>query len=96
MLESLFNNNAGLQDCCKTYLLHAPLRFYFSLAKTFKNVLNSIELLSGSIFSQNAPFRAKTYNSENLGRISLLLTMEHFFFWKFEIRNEMASSIKVF
>ena len=35
MLESPFNKVAGLQDCCKTYLLHALLRFYFSLAKTF-------------------------------------------------------------
>ena len=39
MLESLFNNVAGLQDCCKTYLLHALLRFCFSLAKTLKKVL---------------------------------------------------------
>ena len=33
MLESLFDKFAGLQDCCKTYLLHAHLRFYFSLGK---------------------------------------------------------------
>ena len=31
VLESLFNKVGGLQDCCKTYLLHALLRFYFSL-----------------------------------------------------------------
>ena len=31
MLESLFNKAGGLQDCCKTYLLHALLRFHFSL-----------------------------------------------------------------
>ena len=40
MLESLFNKVAGLQDCCKTYLLHALVRFYFSLGKTLKNFIN--------------------------------------------------------
>ena len=29
VLESLFNKAAHLQDSCKTYLLHAHLRFYF-------------------------------------------------------------------
>ena len=38
MLESLFNKVAVLQDCCKTCLLHAFLRFYFSLGKTLKNL----------------------------------------------------------
>ena len=41
MLESLFNKVAGLQDCCKTYLLHAHLRYYFSLGKTLKFYLFS-------------------------------------------------------
>ena len=36
VLESLFNKVAGLPDCCKSYLLHAHLRFYFSLGKTLK------------------------------------------------------------
>ena len=40
MLQFLFNKVAGLQDCCKTYLLHAFLRFYFSLGKTLKNFIN--------------------------------------------------------
>ena len=35
MLEALFNKVAGLKNCCKTYLLHALLRF--SLGKTLKN-----------------------------------------------------------
>ena len=35
--ESLFNKVAVRQDCRKTYLLHAHLRFYFSLGKTLKN-----------------------------------------------------------
>ena len=39
MLESLFNKVAVLQVCCKTYLLHALLRFYFSLVKPLKNSL---------------------------------------------------------
>ena len=34
MLESLFNKVAGTQDYCNTYLLHALLKFYFSLGKT--------------------------------------------------------------
>ena len=37
MLESLFNNVVGLQDCCKTYHLYSHLRFYFALGKTLKN-----------------------------------------------------------
>ena len=40
MLESLFNKVAGVQDCFKTYLLYALLRFYFPLSKTLKNVIN--------------------------------------------------------
>ena len=42
-------------------------------------VVNSIKLPLGSIFLHNSPFQEKTYNSENFGRKSLLLTMEHFF-----------------
>ena len=38
--ESLFNKIAGLQDCCKTYLLHSHLRFYFSLGKAWKSSIN--------------------------------------------------------
>ena len=49
-------------------------------------VVNSIKLPLGSIFLHNSPFQEKTYNSENFGRKSLLLTMEHFFFF-LEIRN---------
>ena len=40
MLNSLFNKVVGLQDCCKTCLLHALLRFYFSLAKTLSFLRN--------------------------------------------------------
>ena len=36
LLESLFNKVAGLQDCSKTCLFHAPWRFYFSLGKKLK------------------------------------------------------------
>ena len=36
MLKCLINKVAALQDCCKTYLSHAHLRFYFSLGKTLK------------------------------------------------------------
>ena len=39
-LESLFNKNAGLQDCSKTSILHTHGRLYFSLGKTLKNLIN--------------------------------------------------------
>ena len=120
MLESLFNKVAGLQDCCKAYLLHTLLRFYFSLDKTFKNfiqrgifrtksniyrgaffisvkpyfknVLNSIELPVGSIFYTTHPFMKKLTTLKPLGE--KVLTVELFFFSKFEITLGMASSIK--
>ena len=41
-------------------------------------MLNSIELPLSSSLLHNSPFREKTYNSENLGRKSLLLAIEHF------------------
>ena len=46
MLESPFTEVAGLQDCCKNYILHALLRFYFSLAKTLKSLINLYKLFS--------------------------------------------------
>ena len=39
MLECLFNKVAGLQDCCKTYLLHTHLKFFYS-GKTLNIMLN--------------------------------------------------------
>ena len=39
MWWSLFKEVAGLQDCCKTYLLYSHLRFYF-LDKTERNIAN--------------------------------------------------------
>ena len=38
-------------------------------------------------FLHNSPVREKTYNSENFGRKSPLLTIEHFLSFFFEIRN---------
>ena len=49
--------------------------FFTSVKPYFKNVLNSIELPLSSIFYTTHPFLKKTYNSENFGRKSLLLTM---------------------
>ena len=46
-----------------------------------------IELPLSTIFYATRPFVKKTYNSENFRRKSLLLTMEHFFFLKFEITH---------
>ena len=47
-------------------------------------LLNSIELLLGSIFCTTHPFMKKL-TTENLGRKSLLLTIEQSFFSKIEI-----------
>ena len=44
----------------------------------------SLELSLGSIFLHNSVFHEKTYNYKNVGRKSLLLTIEQFFS-KFEI-----------
>ena len=53
---------------------------FFTLVKPyFKNILNSIKLPLGSIFYMTYPFVKKAYNSENIGRKSLLLTVEPFF-----------------
>ena len=38
--ESLFNKVAGLQDCCKTYIVHPHVRFYFAVCKTLKKLIN--------------------------------------------------------
>ena len=51
VLESLFNEVAGLQDYCKTFLLHALLRCYFSLAK-----LNRKTLMLESLFNKGLKF----------------------------------------
>ena len=40
MLQSLYNKVADPQDCCQTYLLHALLRFYFSLGKTVQSYVH--------------------------------------------------------
>ena len=47
--------------------------------------------LLGSIFYTT---REKTYNCENFGRKSLLLTIEQFFLRNSKLRNGVASSIK--
>ena len=53
----------------------------------------SLELSLGSIFLHNSVFHEKTYNYKNVGRKSLLLTIEQFFS-KFEIMQWKASSMK--
>ena len=55
--------------------------FSFRLKPYFKNALNWIELLLGSIFLHNSSlFHEKTYNFENFRKGSLLLTIEKIFF----------------
>ena len=62
MLESLFNEVAGIQDCCKAYLLHTILRFYFSLGKTLKNFIHrgifrtKSNIYSGLFFTLVKPY----------------------------------------
>ena len=46
-------------------------------------------------FTQLTFFAQKTYNSENIRRKSLLLTMEHNFFWNSKLHNGMASLVKL-
>ena len=74
VLESLFDKVAGPQDCCKTYLLHALLRFHFSLGKTlyiyvhrgvFRTKLN---IYNGAFFTLVKPYFKNVLNS-----IALLL-----------------------
>ena len=50
-----------------------------------------IELPLSSIFHTTHPFVEKTYNSENFGRESILLTIQHFF-QNSKLHNGMASS----
>ena len=42
-VEVLFNKTAGLLHCCKTYILHAILRF--SLGKALKNFINFLSTM---------------------------------------------------
>ena len=64
MLESPFNKVAGLQDCWETYLLHAHLRFYFSLGKTLKKINQTMftEAYYEQIEHLQWSFCAKTVN----------------------------------
>ena len=59
----------------------------------FKNVLDSIELLLGSIFYTAHPFVKKLTTLKTSGE-KVLLTMQHFFSRNSKLRNGMASSIK--
>ena len=69
--------------------------FFTSVKPYFKNVLNLIELLLGYIFYITHSF-VKKLNCGNLWIKSLLLTVEQFFFLKFEIMQWKPSSLKVF
>ena len=67
---------------------------FFTFVKSyFKNVLNSIELPLSSIFYTTHPFVKKLNNSENFGRKSVLLTMEHFFSRNSKLHNGMVPSV---
>ena len=57
-----------------------------SIKPYFKNILNLIELPLGSIFyAKTCILCEKTYNCQNFGRKIILLTIEEYFFSKFEI-----------
>ena len=72
MLESVFNNVAGLQDCCKAYLLHTLLRFYFSLDKTLKNFIHrgifrtKSNIYSGAFFTLGKPYFNNILNFDRI------------------------------
>ena len=72
MLESLFNEVAGLQDYCKAYLLHTLIRFYFSLKKTFKNFIHrGIFRTKSNIYSEAFFISVKPYFKNVLNSIEL-------------------------
>ena len=66
--------------------------FFTSVKPYFKNVLNLIKLPLSSIFHTTHTFVEKICNSENFGRKSLLLTIEHIFFQNQKLCNGIASS----
>ena len=84
MLESLFNKVAGLQDCCKAYLLHTPLKFYFSLGKTLKNFIRGgifrtkSKIYSGAFFPSVKPYFKNVLNSIELPLGSIFYTTHPF------------------
>ena len=72
MLESLFNKVAGPQDCCKIYLLHASLKFYFLLGKNLQSYVHidmfrtTSNLYNGVFFTLVKPFFKNVPNSIEL------------------------------
>ena len=90
---------------CKVMLTEAYLEpsrtstmelFSLRLSHILKTYLIRSNCLLRSIFYKTHSFVEKTFNSENFGRKSFLLTIKHFFFSKFEITQCKVSSIKVF
>ena len=74
MSQPLFNDVAGLQDCCKGYLLHTLLRFYFSLGKTLKNFIHrGIVRTKSNIYSEAFFTLVKPYFKNVLNSIELPL-----------------------
>ena len=84
MLESVFNNVAGLQDCCKAYLLHTLLRFYFSLGKTLNKFIHrgifrtKANIYSGAFFTSVKPYFKNVLNSIELPLGSIFYTTHPF------------------
>ena len=68
---------------------HLRWSFLTSVKPYFINILNLIDH-----FLHNSPFHEKTYNCENFGRKSLVLTIEQFFFWNSKLHSGMVSSQK--
>ena len=72
MLDSVFNSVAGLQDCCKAYLLHTLWRFYFSLGKTLNKFIHrgivrtKSNIYSGAFFTSVKPYFKNVLNSIEL------------------------------
>ena len=84
MLESLFNKVAGLQDCCKVYLLHTLLRFHFSLGNTLKNFIHrgifrtKSNIYRGAFFTSVKPYFKNVLNSIELPLRSIFHTTNPF------------------
>ena len=68
MMEALFNKVAGPQDCFKTYLLHALLRFYFPLGKTMWSYVHrgifrtKSNIYNGAFFTLVKPYFKNVLN----------------------------------
>ena len=104
MLESLTNKVAVLQNCCKAYLLHTLLRFYFSLGKNLKNFIHKgifrtkSNIYSGAFFTLVKPDFKNVLNLIELPLGSIFYTTDPFVkkFRTLKISGEKVLTMKHF